>query len=77
MNLVHVQRVDLLKFALTDQTRADVLRTNVWPPREQPQIWFYDPYPVTEENIPLVGERYLMNVWRDTHHADAAAYQEI
>lgn len=39
-------------------------------------MWVYSPYPATEENIPLIGERLLRNVWQDASHADLAAYRE-
>jgi hypothetical protein len=53
-----------------------VVKKDVWPPVHEPRVWLYEPYPAVE-NVPLVGPKYLMNIWRDTHHADTAAYDEF
>ncbi|KAL9121975.1 MAG: hypothetical protein Q9187_001474, partial [Circinaria calcarea] len=56
---------------------ADILKTDVWPPKAEPpepQMWLYEPCPA--ETIPLVGQKYLMKVWRESHHADALTYEE-
>src|SRR5437667_12574028 len=49
---------------------------DVWPPEHNPRVWLYEPYPAPE-NEPLVGPTYLMNMWRDRHHADATTYDEF
>ena len=46
----------------------------MWPPEQSPRIWTYEPYPTSS---PLIGKNYLMHIWRDAHHADAAAYREF
>lgn len=57
-----------------DQHIADIRQTDAWPPKATPQVWLYKPCPPGK--IPLVGQRYLMKVWREAHHADRLTYEE-
>ena len=57
-----------------EQHIADVRKTDAWPPEEKREVWLCKPCPA--KNIPLVGQRYLMKVWREAHHADRLTYEE-
>jgi hypothetical protein len=55
-----------------------VTKEDIWPPEEKPPKlnWEYEPYPASEENMPLVGRNIVMNIWQDVHHADIASHLE-
>ncbi|KAH8782071.1 hypothetical protein BGZ57DRAFT_926059 [Hyaloscypha finlandica] len=77
--LRQVSALRVVQFHLVDNKRGDVINKDVWPPKHEgseTRLWYYVPYPA-KESIPPVGPRHLMSVWRNAHHADAAAYEDF
>lgn len=65
-----------MQFRYTSLNKVDILNSekDIWPPEDQRDLWKYEPCPPDVE--PLVGQKFLMHIWRNPHHADRVIYAD-